>query len=213
MAPSAELDSSVRPRPRTAILVSLLVLGLGIAAAPAIFQMFDRAPKGGDMIDNFRPYMTKAEIAKFRSFLTEMREARVEATTTADPAAAATLGLTSEQYAKHVQYLQAFEQQFPGIDRDMGNMLDRMERNVGNYRGVDALPPFALFPWFFVIPGLLITGGAGVAFVARRRGRRSRGALALVVVVGVGLVLAPAVFQMFTADPAAATWSGTSVRS
>ena len=201
MAPSGELDSAVPGRPRAALLVALIVLGLGVAAAPAIFQMFDRAPKGGDMIDNFRPYMTKAEIVKFRGFLTEMREARAESTTTADLAAAAKLGLTPVQYAKHVQYLHAFEQQFPGIDRDMGDMLDRMERNLGNYRGVDALPPFALFPWFFVIPGLLIAGGAGVAFVARRRGRRSRGALVLVVVVGVGLVLAPAVFQMFTRGP------------
>ncbi len=201
MASAAEPDSPVNGRPRAALLVGLIVLGLGVAAAPAIFQMFDRAPKGGDMIDNFRPYMTKAEIAKYRGFLTEMREARVEATTAADPAAAATLGLTPAQYVKHVQYLHAFEQQFPGIDRDMGDMLDRMGRNLGNYRGVDALPPFALFPWFFVIPGLLIASGAGVAFVAGRRGRRARGALVLVVVVGVGLVLAPAVFQMFTRGP------------
>ena len=59
----------VRPRPthrpggqsvsRRLLLVSAAVMGLGLVAAPvAIFQMFSRAPKGGDMIDDFRPYMT-----------------------------------------------------------------------------------------------------------------------------------------------------------
>lgn len=46
-----------------------------------------------------------------------------------------------------------------------------MSNNVVNYDAVAALPPFALFPWFFVLPGLLI---AGLALAAGPR--RSRGA-------------------------------------
>ena len=68
----------------------------------------------------------------------------------------------------------------------MSDMLDRMERNLGNYAGVDALPPFSLFPWFFVIPGLLVAGLSGAALASRRRGRSTRGALIAVVIVGVG---------------------------
>jgi hypothetical protein len=33
-----------------------------------------------------------------------------------------------------------------------------MSDNVENYQAVAALPPFPLFPWFFVIPGLLVIG-------------------------------------------------------
>jgi len=34
---------------------------------------------------------------------------------------------------------------------------------VGNYQAVAALPPFPLFPWFFVAPGLLVIGSATAA--------------------------------------------------
>ena len=189
--------------PHTGILVALIVLGLGLAAAPAIFQMFDRAPKGGDMIDAFEPYMTQARIAEFRGFLREMGAASDEAQRVVDPAAAKNLGLTPAQYAQRAQYLHAFEQKFPGIDRDMSDMLDRMQRNLANYRGVAALPPFPLFPWFFVIPGLLLAGSAAVALVARR-GRSGRAAVIVVIVIGAGLIAAPAVFQMFTRAPGGA---------
>ena len=42
--------------------VTIALIGLGLALAPVAFKMFDRAPKGGDMIKQFRPYMTTAEI-------------------------------------------------------------------------------------------------------------------------------------------------------
>jgi hypothetical protein len=44
-----------------------------------------------------------------------------------------------------------------------------MADNLDNFAAVDALPPFALFPWFFVIPGVLITG---FGLWSLRRGRR-----------------------------------------
>ena len=56
-------------------LVVVLVLGLGLALAPVAFQMFDRAPKGGDMIDAFEPYMTPAKITQFEGYMAEMRAA------------------------------------------------------------------------------------------------------------------------------------------
>ena len=53
-------------------MVAVLVIGIGLLAAPFIFQMlaFDnRAPKGGEMIDEFRPYMTEARITQFDTFM------------------------------------------------------------------------------------------------------------------------------------------------
>ena len=37
-------------------------------------------------------------------------------------------------------------------------MIGAMSDNVANYRAVAALPSFSLFPWFFVLPGLLVVG-------------------------------------------------------
>jgi len=182
-------------------LIALVVLGLGLIAAPAIFQMFDRAPAGGQMIDEFRPFMTQAEITKLRGFLREIDAAATEAESTVDPAAAAGLGLDRAGYRQRLAYLAEFEAKYPAIDRDMSDMLDKMGRNVDNFAGVDALPSFALFPWFFVIPGVLIAGVAGYALVARRRGRSTRVASIVLIVLGVGLIAAPAVFQMFGRAP------------
>jgi len=42
------------------------------------------------------------------------------------------------------------------ILNDLTPMIGAMSDNVDNYEAVAALPPFPLFPWFFVIPGLLI---------------------------------------------------------
>jgi hypothetical protein len=193
----------LRPTSRssTAVLVALVVLGLGVAAAPLIFSMFDRAPKGADMIDEFRPFMTDAQIHEFRGFLSEMGAAAAESKREIDPAAAARLAITPAEYTARAQYLTAFEAAWPHIDADMTDMLDRMDANLGNYRGVDALPRFGLFPWFFVVPGLLVAGLAGVVLLKRRRSAAGRGALVAIVIVGAGLVAAPAVFQMFTRAP------------
>jgi hypothetical protein len=185
----------------TVALWALLALGIGVALAPVAFAMFDRAPKGGDMIDEFRPYMNQAKIDQFRGYLDVIGDAADEARTTVDPAAAAALGIDRAAYDQRFVFVRGFEDAWPAIDADMTDMLDRMERNLDGYEGVDALPPFALFPWFFVLPGVIVAVGAGWALVARRRGRTGRGGLVLLVVVGVGLVIAPFAFQMFTRAP------------
>lgn len=182
-------------------LLVVAVLGIGIALAPALFQMFDRAPQGKEMIDAFRPYMTDAQVEKFRGFLTEIGAARREAIESVDPAAAAGLGLDADAYGERTALLATFEEQWPAIDADMSDMLDRMDANVDNFASVDALPPFDLFPWFFVLPGVVIAGVAITALVLGRRGGRTGGFAIALVVLGLGLVAAPAIFQMFTRAP------------
>ena len=48
-------------------------------------------------------------------------------------------------------------------------MVATMSDNVDNYAAVDALPSFDLFPWFFVIPGVLVAGLATLALWSRSR--------------------------------------------
>jgi len=182
-------------------LIVVLLVGVGLALAPVAFQMFSRAPGGGRMIDAFRPYMTRAEVTKLRGFLTEIGAAQHQARDTLDPAAAAQAGVTVAAYRHDSPFLAEFETRWPHIDADMTDMLDRMHANLGNYAAVDALPPFALFPWFFELPGLLLAGAAGWALVRRRRGDPRPAPLVALVVLGVGLVAAPFAFQMFSRAP------------
>ncbi|MGH9027794.1 MAG: hypothetical protein ACRDWD_17025 [Acidimicrobiia bacterium] len=197
----AETRADRPRRGRTAPLIAALVLGLGLVAAPAVFQMFSRAPKGGDMLDGFRPYMTEAKVAEFQGYLGTIDEGAVETEDQVERDAEASVDLGAGGFADQYPLVAEFEDQWPAIDADMSDMLDTMERNLDNYAAVDALPPFDLFPWFFVLPGLIIAGLAAATLLARRRGRSSRTLVVLLGVMGLGLIAAPAVFQMFTRAP------------
>lgn len=167
-------------------LVVAAVLGVGLALAPVGFQMFTRAPGGGTMLKGFQPYMDTATIDGFRKDLAVIDAAHAQA----QP-------LASGRYPS----VQSFQQQWPGIETDMGSMLTTMRSDIGNYRGVKALPPFALFPWFFVIPGVLVAGVALSLLLGRGPAGGLRAALA---VLGIGLVAAPFMFQMFGRAPGGA---------
>lgn len=182
-------------------LVGALVIGLGLVAAPAIFQMFDRAPKGGDMIDAFGPYMTEEKITEFQDYMVEIDTAVSEMSDELEPALVDDAGLEAAEIDESYVSYAEFQDEWDEIFAEMTDMLDTMEANLGNYNAVASLPPFALFPWFFVVPGLLIAGIAGWALWRSRRGRAGRGAVIALVVMGVGLIAAPAVFQMFTRAP------------
>jgi hypothetical protein len=52
----------------------------------------------------------------------------------------------------------------PGLDH-YKPLVDVMQANVGNYASIDAMPRFSLFPWFFVIPGVLIVLAAAYLLV------------------------------------------------
>jgi hypothetical protein len=182
-------------------LVVTLVVGLGVAFAPVAFQMFSRAPKGGDMINAFRPYMTERKITKFQADMREINAAVVESRQQLRPLLAQRAGLSTADVNKQYASYADFERRWRSIDDDMSDMLRTMHRDIGDYAAVDALPPFPLFPWFFVAPGLLIAGASAWGLIARRRGGSGRGATLALITLGVGLIAAPAVFQMFTRAP------------
>jgi hypothetical protein len=180
-------------------LVAALVVGIGLVLAPAVFQMFTRAPQGRDMIDAFRPYMNEPTIVGFQDDMATIGSAADEL-----PALRAELrseGLTDAQIDTRFPLLASFEEQWPAVDADMGDMLATMRADIVDYEAVDALPPFDLFPWFFVIPGVLVAGAAGLGLARVRRGRSSLPEVFALVVLGAGVALAPVAFQMFDRAP------------
>lgn len=183
-------------------LVAALVLGLGLMAAPAIFQMFSRAPKGGRMIDDFRPYMTHENVAKFQRYMTEIDGADKELQAKLPGLLQAKAGLAPADAARQFPSLTSFEKQWPEIKADMGDdMLVKIERMIPNFAAVDALPPFPLFPWFFVLPGAFVAIMAGLALRRQKEGLDARPLALGVAGLGIAIVLAPAVFQMFSRAP------------
>jgi hypothetical protein len=167
-----------------------LVVGIGLILAPLSFQMFSRAPQGGKMITAFKPYMTEATISGFQADMATMGRAVAEARTTFGPPTASTP-------AAYGALLDGWD----GINADMSSMLTTMHGDIGDYQAVAALPPFPLFPWFFVAPGVLLVGFSTWALLRRRAHRSSTAPLVVLVVLGVGIIAAPAIFQMWDRAP------------
>jgi hypothetical protein len=182
-------------------LVAALLIGLGLAAAPVAFQMFERAPLGGDMIDDFEPYMVQEKIDTFRGYMDLIGTAVTES---ADLRTAVIEGgsLTADQYDGQFIFAKKLSDDWTTINTDMTDLLDRMDSNMDNYAAVAALPSFDLFPWFFVLPGLMVAGTAGVLLWKSRRGPPPRKGLWVLAGLGIALMAAPLVFQMFTRAPA-----------
>jgi hypothetical protein len=185
--------------PRWTVAVTL-VIGSGLALAPVAFQMFERAPLGGDMIDAFEPYMHPQKTANFRGYMNTIDAAIAEADGLRDEVVAQG-ALTGAEYDANYAGVTALTEEWEAIDTDMTDLLDRMDANMDNYRDMAALPPFWMFPWFFVIPGAIIAALSIAALIRGRDGRRPRALLIALLVTGLGVVAAPAIFQMFTRAP------------
>ncbi|MEA2156053.1 MAG: hypothetical protein QOE11_2193 [Solirubrobacteraceae bacterium] len=183
---------------RRGALVALLAIGIGLAVAPVAFQMFERGPKGAQMMDEFKPFMTDARLSGFQRHIRDIDAAVREA----DGRVA--VRLQGRGAAAH----RRFDRRFPGfaqfrgdwrpINADMSNLMNTIKANAGNYEAVAALPSFRIFPWFFVVPGVLIALLALAGLFARRSWPKLRWAF---VAIGIGLVLAPVAFQMFQRAP------------
>jgi hypothetical protein len=189
--------ASAAGAPRRA-LVALAVAGLALAGAPAAFKMFDRAPQGARMMEDFTPFMTDARLNGFQRHIRDIDAGVRQAD---GPVAVALEGrgaAAHRRFDRHFPGFARFHRDWGPIDTDMTNLLDSIQANAGNYRAVAALPSFELFPWFFVVPGLLVTLLALAGLAAPRSWPAVRRAL---VALGIGLVLAPVASGMFDRAP------------
>ena len=65
-------------------------------------------------------------------------------------------GLSTAQIETALPAVTALEGQWIGILQNLTPMIGVMSDNVGNYQAVVALPPFGVFPWLFVLPGVVL---------------------------------------------------------
>jgi hypothetical protein len=152
-------------------VIALAVMGLGVIAAPAIFQMFSRAPKGAEMIDDFRAFMNIPKLRTIQGYFVTIGGGEGNLRTAVLPALETDGGVAEATLEADLPHIQTFGEDWPTMFRRFASMIGTMQANIDNYAAVDALPAFWLFPWFFVVPGLLV---AGLAIAA---GRPRRGAV------------------------------------
>jgi hypothetical protein len=178
----------------------LVVAGLALIALPVACGMFSRAPKGATMLADFKPFMTTTRLDGFRRDIREVNDGVRESKTKAAAFLTRTAPAGSKPFAKRFPEFADFAPQWPPINAHMTSLIVRIQDNLPNYQAMAALPSFTLFPWFSAIPGILLLVLAALALTSLPW-RRIR---VFVAVLGVGLILAPVAFQMFSRAPAGA---------
>ncbi|MFL6156439.1 MAG: hypothetical protein ACJ72D_10120, partial [Marmoricola sp.] len=143
---------------RLRILLWVLVgLGVALAAAPLAFGMFGRAPKGGEMMSAFSTLETTSNVTRIQGYFSQMAVGQGAIRLEVVPALTAR-GSTPAQVATDFPATTRLNADWVHILNDMTPMIGAMSDNVGHYQAIAALPPFALFPWFFAVPGVLVLG-------------------------------------------------------
>lgn len=204
MSETTESERAVTTNRGSLALWLCLAIGIGLALAPVMFQMFTRAPAGGDMIDDFAPYMTSGEIVQFEEYMRQIDAANTESAVLLRDDLDTFGAVDGSEVDTQLAAVVKLNDSWVSIDEDMSDLLARMDANLDNYSAVAALPPFDLFPWFFVLPGVIIAGLAAWSLRAARRGDEPDRLLRALAVVGIGVALAPVAFQMFSRAPAGA---------
>ena len=129
--------------------------------------MFTRAPKGGDMMTAFKDIETTQNVQKIQGYFSTMAIGQGAIRLEIVPALERS-GRSAEQIATELPAVTELDRDWVHILNDMTPMIGAMSDNVPNYQAIAALPSFPLFPWFFVIPGVLVAGLAAVPIQRRR---------------------------------------------
>ena len=77
-------------------------------------------------------------------------------------------GLSTVQIDARFPAITTLDAHWVHILNDMTPMIGAMSDNVAGYQEISSLPPFPLFPWFFVLPGVIVAGLALAAGSVRR---------------------------------------------
>ena len=199
VAAGASLFALARAR-RTFAPLAIVLVGVALVVFPFATGMFDRAPQGARMIAAFAPYMQSAKLTGYRRDVRQLDEAFTEGAASGPALLSphASASAARKRFQASNGELAQVNREWPRIDRRLSGLLATIQANRTNYGAVAALPRFTLFPWFFLVPGALLILLAAVVLAAPGAWGGVRWAL---VVLAVGLALAPLAFGMWTRAP------------
>jgi hypothetical protein len=151
-----------------------VVLGVALVLAPVGIQMFSRAPKGAQMMSTFKTIETRHHLRRIQSYFSEMAVGQGLVQLQLLPALRHT-GLSAAQIDARYPALHRLDANWVPILNDMTPMIAAMSDNIDNYQAISSLPSFRLFPWFFLLPGVIVIALALVGNTRRGRGAADRG--------------------------------------
>jgi multisubunit Na+/H+ antiporter MnhG subunit len=134
---------------------AIVALAIGLIIAPLAFGMWARAPRGATMVSAFRTVETRGLVTKIQNDFDTITIGEGALSGELVPALEEH-GLSTAQIDRALPAVAALENRWIGILQNLTPMIGVMSDNVTNYQAVAALPAFGLFPWLFLIPGLLV---------------------------------------------------------
>jgi len=164
-----------------------VVLGVALVLAPVGAQMFSRAPKGAQMMSTFKTIETRNHLRRIQSYFSEMAVGQGLVQLQLIPALRQA-DLSAAEIRTRYPALNTLDANWVHILNDMTPMIAAMSDNIGNYQAISSLPSFGLFPWFFLLPGLLVIVLALVGGTRRGRGAADRGAPSVLNPVNQGVI-------------------------
>lgn len=147
----------LRPRLWRTGRYAFVVVGVALIAMPVVFGMFNRAPKGGQMMTAFKHIETTSNVENIQRYFGTIAEGQGVIRLSIVPALEQA-GYSNGQIRTDFPAVATLDAQWIHILNDMTPMIGAMSDNVAAYQAISSLPPFPLFPWFFVAPGVLIIG-------------------------------------------------------
>ncbi|MET3960521.1 4-amino-4-deoxy-L-arabinose transferase-like glycosyltransferase [Marmoricola sp. OAE513] len=142
--------------------VAVAAVGIALVVVPFAFGMFARAPKGGEMMSAFADLETSENVGRIQGYFSQMAVGQGSIRLEVVPALQET-GLSAAEVARQFPATTALNDGWVHILNDMTPMIGAMSDNVDNYDALKSLPPFAIFPWAFLVPGLIVVGLALLA--------------------------------------------------
>jgi hypothetical protein len=150
-----------------------VVLGLALILTPVGVQMFSRAPKGAQMMSTFKTIETRHHLRHIQGYFSDMAVGQGLVQFDLIPALRHA-HLSKAQIQARYPALNKLDASWVHILNDMTPMIAAMSNNIGNYQAISSLPSFRLFPWFFVLPGVIVIVIALLGYRRRRPGAADR---------------------------------------
>ncbi len=151
----------------------VVAIAVGLIAAPLAFGMWSRAPRGQTMVRALAAVETRSLVTQIQNDFGTITTGEGSLGGELVPALEAH-GLDTARIDAALPAVAGLEGRWIGILQNLTPLIGVMSDNVANYQAVAALPPFGLFPWLFVIPGLVVLclvliGASGARLPLRRR--------------------------------------------
>ena len=173
-----------------------VIVGITLIAFTFGEHLFSRSRAAQKISDHYQPLMSEAGLDDLANGFDAVKAAGAQLDTEAEPRLARALGLDAAEWKAYKERempgIAAFDAQAPGVVALVGPVIGDMQTERQDYARASAIPtswlPLSSAPWLFLGIGALLVAVGALTLV-----RPGRAATSLLLVAGLGIVVAPLV--------------------